>query len=395
MIRETLNERDVQHRIEFARYATEDAASDWHRTLLDRLYGLWDSINGDHFRGVCIKPHILLAEPKTPRALGDHAPVSGWGSKNQIRLRPSLLDGTHKLLRPGDVFAEGRMRYVEDVLLHESVHQYCDEALHADEKSYKGHGPVFAGECNRIGEALGLAPVRPAKARGKLKDRPSCAQWPHNVRPADYYLGALADPARDQEDDDGDDEEARTFPCPYDPERAAAVFAAHMTAAAIGLFGARLAEITGLAIGTSPDTPDGEAPEETRPDDAEDPHRWPAPARSAETVSANGDGRPVSANGDDHSPYVALAKGQRVRFCGTGKPRHATTGTIESVHDGRGYFDRVAGRWISGGYGAVQYQVLWDDGTRNGKRVLPDKRPTIEALEPELADEDLGRRGDR
>ncbi len=28
------------------------------------------------------------------------------------------------------------------------------------------------------------------KKRGKDKDLPSCAQWPLNVRPRDYYLGA-------------------------------------------------------------------------------------------------------------------------------------------------------------------------------------------------------------
>jgi hypothetical protein len=80
------------------------------------------------------------------------------------------------------------------VLSHEAVHQYCDEVLHTPEKSYKGHGPVFAGECTRIGATLGLPPVRPAKARGPNKDMPSCAEWPRNVRPADYYKGALAEP---------------------------------------------------------------------------------------------------------------------------------------------------------------------------------------------------------
>jgi hypothetical protein len=234
MIRETLNDQDIRHRADFAKYATEDAASDWHREVLERLYRYWVSINGDHFRGACVEPHILLAEPKTPRALGDHANVSGWGSRNQIRIRPSLIDGRHRLLRAGDEFAAGRMRYVEDILLHEAVHQYCDEVLHHSEDSYKGHGPVFAAECNRIGAALGLLPVRPGKARGKNKDLPSCAQWPHNVRPPDYYLGALADPEPDGDDAcDGNDDEPKTFPCPLDPETAAVVIAAHLAAPAV------------------------------------------------------------------------------------------------------------------------------------------------------------------
>jgi hypothetical protein len=45
--------------------------------------------------------------------------------------------------------------------------------------------------CNEaIGEKLGLAPVRVAKARGAEKELPSCAGWPHCVRPKNYYHGA-------------------------------------------------------------------------------------------------------------------------------------------------------------------------------------------------------------
>jgi hypothetical protein len=58
------------------------------------------------------------------------------------------------------------------------------------EDGFHGHGPKFRDQCNRIGALLGLPPVRTSKARGKDKALPSCAQWPHCVRPADYYLGA-------------------------------------------------------------------------------------------------------------------------------------------------------------------------------------------------------------
>jgi hypothetical protein len=136
------------------------------------------------------------------------------------------------------------MRFVEDVLLHESVHQYCDEVLHTSEKSYKGHGPVFANECTRIGELLGLPPVRPAKARGPNKDMPSCADWPHNVRPREYYLGALAElePKTADEDDAGDDDELLTFPCPLDASQAVPVLAAHFDRAGIETILAGLTE---------------------------------------------------------------------------------------------------------------------------------------------------------
>jgi hypothetical protein len=90
------------------------------------------------------------------------------------------------------------------------IHLHCDEVIGEPETSYKGHGPVFAGECNRIGETLGLSRVRPAKKRGKDRDLPSCAQWPENVRPAGFYLGALAEVP----DADGKDEEASPEPVP-------------------------------------------------------------------------------------------------------------------------------------------------------------------------------------
>jgi hypothetical protein len=42
-----------------------------------------------------------------------------------------------------------------------------------------------------VGKNLGLGQVRVAKARGKDKDLPSCADWPHCVRPRNYYRGAF------------------------------------------------------------------------------------------------------------------------------------------------------------------------------------------------------------
>jgi hypothetical protein len=111
----------------------------------------------------------------------------------QISLRPSLLDGTYPHLRPEPEFAEGRFRYVADVLLHEMVHHYHMEITENTEASFHGHGPAFRDECNRIGAVLRLPPVRSHKKRGPDKDLPSCAYWPHIVRPLDYYLGAVVE----------------------------------------------------------------------------------------------------------------------------------------------------------------------------------------------------------
>jgi hypothetical protein len=188
--REPLTLMDVRHREQFSDYVRHHGHAPWQPELA-RLYELWKDLNEALFDGRLVTPHIILNEPKCPQAFGDHAPISGWGSTCQIRLRPSLLTGTHRAVRDGDEYKEGRFLLVADVLLHETVHQFIYEVHGLSERSYHGHGPRFRDECNRIGQILGLPPVRVAKRRGRDKDRPSCAPWPLNVRPAGYYLGAF------------------------------------------------------------------------------------------------------------------------------------------------------------------------------------------------------------
>jgi hypothetical protein len=200
-----LTPADRKHREEFAAFSVKHG-HEAYRAVLESLYQLWDGWNRDYFGGRLVKPHLLLAEPKSPRALGDHSNISGWGSKNQIRVRPSLLDGSHPDVKSGPEYAEGRFLLVADVLLHETIHQYHDEITGQAEKSYHGHGPAFRDECNRIGKELGLPPVRTAKARGPEKDLPSCAHWPLNVRPEGYYRGAFE--VGPEQEKDGDAAEA-------------------------------------------------------------------------------------------------------------------------------------------------------------------------------------------
>lgn len=186
-----LPESAVRHRQDWWAYIRGDPAiAVWHREHLLRLIAFWEEANAAHFGGALTPPYALLAEPAAPNVYGDCSPVSGFGGRSQIRLRPSLLTGAHPDVRAGDDHAEGRSRVVADVLLHEMPHQLAQEVTDEREEAYHGHGPKFRDVCNRIGAALGLPPVRTAKARGKDKDLPSCAHWPHNVRPVGYYLGA-------------------------------------------------------------------------------------------------------------------------------------------------------------------------------------------------------------
>lgn len=182
---------DREHRKSFRAFAISESEEAW-RPVMSRLYGLWDEWARELFEAEMIPPYILLASTSRPQSYGDYSEVSGFGGHSQIRIRRTLLTGTHPAVRADKQFAEGRERFVSDVLLHEMVHQYQSEILGDADDSYSGHGPNFRDVANRIGAKLGLPPVRIAKARGKDKDLPSCAQWPHCVRPADYYLGALA-----------------------------------------------------------------------------------------------------------------------------------------------------------------------------------------------------------
>lgn len=179
----------LSHRRGFERFVLEHAEP-WHREHLGRLFANWRAWNDKHFDGRLEPPYLLLAEPSTPRRYGDCGPLSGFGGRMQIRIRPSLVRGSHPHVRPGENYREGRLRFVDDILLHEMVHQWQFEVLGDSEPDYCGHGPLFRDVANRIGSVLGLPPVRDCKRRGKDRDRPSCSYWPHVVRPVDHYLGA-------------------------------------------------------------------------------------------------------------------------------------------------------------------------------------------------------------
>jgi hypothetical protein len=189
----TLDADSIEHRLGFVQYVLEKAEP-WYRAHLTKLYAHWRAWTQQFFDGTMVEPYLMLATPKTPNAWGDCGPVSGFGGKSQIRLRRSLLDGTHPAVFPGKASAAGRFVLVSDVLSHEMIHQYQQEVLHEPETSYHGHGPIFQAHANRIGALLGLSPVRTSKARGKEKALPSCSHWPHIVRPAHFYHGALRPP---------------------------------------------------------------------------------------------------------------------------------------------------------------------------------------------------------
>jgi hypothetical protein len=192
---------DVALRTTIRDYAVSQGEP-WHRGHLGRLYGLWDDINARWFGGELTVPVIVLSEPSAPDIYGQCGTVSAHGCRSEIRIRPSLLAGTHPHVTHA---GEGANRVADDVLRHEVIHQWQQEITGQTEGSYHGHGPTFRDRCNLIGADLGLPRVR-AKKRGRDRDLPSCSQWPHCVRPDEYYLGAYVPASRD-------DKPERT-PCP-------------------------------------------------------------------------------------------------------------------------------------------------------------------------------------
>ncbi len=214
-----------QHRASFVDYVLEHAAP-WHRQHLGRLYDLWAKWNRDYFESRMVPSYILLSEPSNPRRYGDCGPISGFGGTTQIRIRPSLLTGTHPDVCGGDQFSEGRFLFVADILLHEMIHQWHQEVTGVTEDSYHGHGPKFCEMCNQIGERLGIAEVYP-KPRGKTKGKPGCQYWPHVVRPDDDYLGAYIRPTND---DKSIADQPETLTIPTEPQARKAVLSRLLTA---------------------------------------------------------------------------------------------------------------------------------------------------------------------
>lgn len=200
--RPELAEAVAAHRADYWLWV-ELHAEEPRRSALLRLRDHWHAVNETHFGGVLVLPYITLTAPSKSSVYGQCCSVSSWGSRLEIKLRPSLLSGTHPHVS-GNL--EGCWRFVADVLTHETLHQHAIEVTGETEDSYHGHGPAFTETANRIGETLGLAPVKVRNRNGSHD--PIGAQWPHCVRDPSYYLGAYTPPDRPARST-GD-----TVPCP-------------------------------------------------------------------------------------------------------------------------------------------------------------------------------------
>jgi hypothetical protein len=85
------------------------------------------------------------------------------------------------------------------------IHAWQHEIDHDREDGYRGHGPKFARECNRIAAMLyppvpvpadaEVIVVPPVGVKGR-EGLPDCAHWPMSVRPPGYYPKPFNPPRR-------------------------------------------------------------------------------------------------------------------------------------------------------------------------------------------------------
>ena len=180
------NETTLRHQI--FNYAVSVAEGPY-KEFLPRLNTAWSEYNDRFFNGELTPAFILISPPSSSKAEGDCSHWSGYGGKLQIRLRPSIIDGSYRAFNPSHDL-ENRWLYILDVLLHEMIHtwQITKDLI---ERSYGGHGKFFTAKANEIGKALGLPEV--AMRRRKDKSIPIAPHWPSNVRPDGFYGDLLAE----------------------------------------------------------------------------------------------------------------------------------------------------------------------------------------------------------
>ncbi len=165
--------------------------------IIRALYASFDEHNGRFWGGGLLPVPILVTNPHTTRAFADASEFSGFGCKQQMRMRTACARGSYPTkfepgkrgfwrMRPGHRF-EDRVRWLSDVVLHEMIHLWLNQIDAPGRNEHQGHGAIFTAECNRIGTELGLLPVRIRRRNSDPRETPASPQWPHCVRPGGMY----------------------------------------------------------------------------------------------------------------------------------------------------------------------------------------------------------------
>jgi hypothetical protein len=147
------------------------------------LYAWFDHFNREHFGGKLETPSLWIAPTSSPRATGEYLARDISGMQSVIRIRPSTY-------KRGD-------RHAIATLLHEMVHAYQHEVLADHEAGYKGHGPKFVAEANRIGVVLGFAECASKGRGGKAR----AETWPDLPPDPGDVASAPAEPSATEADE--------------------------------------------------------------------------------------------------------------------------------------------------------------------------------------------------
>jgi hypothetical protein len=163
------------------------------RDIIQALYRMFHEHNAAYWGGRLDPAPILITPPTSARASADAAEFSGFGCRQQMRIRPSFARGIHNSDRAQGVKAfyrmvpghalEDRERYLSDLALHEMIHLWLNQIDDPKRDEHQGHGAPFTAECNRLGAMLGLDPV--VSRRRKTDDARVgiSSEWPFCVRP--------------------------------------------------------------------------------------------------------------------------------------------------------------------------------------------------------------------
>ncbi len=158
------------------------------REPLRFLYGRWEGYSGLLYGGRLAPPHLVVGD--TPPALAAAIrPVTGYGASTEAAFRRSLVidPAGHYVTRP---WGEGHGRFLADLMLRLTVLQKLMEEDGAlAHRSGRHAGAALADEINRVGPLLGLQARVTCRRRRGREGMPLASGWPHNVRPADHYLG--------------------------------------------------------------------------------------------------------------------------------------------------------------------------------------------------------------
>jgi len=189
--------------------------------IMSKLYPLWRQLNArcrqarafDDKKRCLQLPHLTIGFCP-PRALGYCRRIADHGGFMQITMRHNLFDGSYSGVNNTWKGSLGVKRLVDDILLHEMVHQYHFEITATPELKQGGHGKAFRDTCNRISEELFVPEdqwsddgsvhqlsrdgrfgpriaenwkVYVRKRGPKSADKRVANHWPINIRPKNYY----------------------------------------------------------------------------------------------------------------------------------------------------------------------------------------------------------------